>query len=212
MQYPGQEDQDEVAARLVLEPASSVTVPAQQPQPAVEQAKPQVKKDQLTREEWEALTPSEQRAYNLKQFKLTEDDVRTIQRSILRRGYWSREYKMWGGELTVTLRSPHGEHRLRRARMLDRLESPTNLMLSETTSRIELAGSLSSYDDGENKTIFDFPGRAEQDEQKLENMFNERYKYISEIDPQIQVHLFAAQNHFTNLIAAALANGAVESF
>lgn len=204
MQYPGQEDQDDIAARLVAEPVGDTGAQA----PVTKEAP----KGQISREAWEALSPQEQRAYNLKQFKMTEDDARAIQRGILRKGFWSREYKMWGGDLVLTLRSPHGEHRLRRARMLDRLESPTNLMVSESTSRIDLAGSLLSYDDGESRHIFTFPERSEKDEQKLEDTFNERYRFINEVDPQIQVHLFAAHNHFTNLIAAALANGAVESF
>jgi len=210
MQYPGQEDHDDIAQRLVAGPIGTSTPPETASKQGV--SKPEAPKDQLSREEWEALTSAEQRAYNLRQFKLTEDDVRSIQRAILRRGFWSREYKMWNGELVLTLRNPHGEHRLRRARMFDRLESPTNLMVSEATSRIDLAGSLLSYDDGETRHVFTFPERAEKDDQKLEDMFNERYRFISEIDPQIQVHLFTAHNHFTNLIAAALANGAVESF
>jgi hypothetical protein len=216
IQTPGSYDDeaDEVAKRLVEgeEPEAPATPVPTTKAPEGAPAKNEDGPYGMTKAAWEALGPEGQWAKMLEQFKVTPDEARKMMRQILARGFVTRKYPLWGGALNVTLRNPVGEHRLRVARELDRLDNPTRQMEVESTNRLNLAGCLLAYEDGTNDKQFAFPERNERDPAKLDKLFGERWEFIDTIPPKVQPHLYIVLNHFMGLVSAVLANGAVGSF
>lgn len=217
IQTPGsyEDEADEVAKRLVegesdadeAKPAVPAPAPASTPE----------KKDEpgpygMNMAAWKALGPEGQWAKMLEQFNVKPDDARKLMRQILSRGFVTKKYPLWGGALNVTFRNPPGEHRLRVARELDRLDNPSRQMEAEAANRLNLAGCLLSYEDGENNKQFAFPERNERNPETLDKLFAERYAFVDSIPPEVQTHLFVVLNHFMGLVSAVLANGAVGSF
>lgn len=209
LQIPG-EDPDAISERLAgkIEGEAPKTEKAEAPKAEAPKAEGQP----MTPEEWAKLSEAEQRAYNLKALKLTEDDLREIRRDILRHGFWTKEYRLWEGDLIIVLRNAHGEQRMRLSTELNRLDQPTIQLRNEVTQRVNLAGSLLSYDDGVRKVSFNYPSRSEKAIKVLDEAFAERYSFIDEIDPTVQAELFAVYYQFANILSLALANGAVSSF
>jgi hypothetical protein len=214
IQTPGSYDDeaDEVAKRLVEGDSDAAPPPAPAPAPKLTDAKDEPGPYGMTRTAWEALGPERQWAKMLEQYKVTPEDARKMMRQILSRGFVTKRYPLWSGALHVTLRNPPGEHRLRVARELDRLDNPSRQMEAEATNRLNLAGCLLSYEDGDNDKQFAFPERNERDPEKLDKFFQERWSFVDTIPPEVQIHLFVVLNHFTGMVSAVLANGAVGSF
>lgn len=213
--YQSREDADDLARKLVEGDTKPKAVEATAVAPKVDEE--ELKKPGpygMTFGEWKALTPEAQWSRMLVEYKTTPDEARAMMRKILLQGYVDRTYKLWGGELKIRLRNPHGEHRLRVAREVDRLNNPTNGMVRELTDRLNLAGALLSYDTGEPETSksFSFPKGAEDNPEVLDKLFDERLKFTGTIPPEVQPHIYVVLNHFTGLVTAALANGAVGSF
>lgn len=206
-------DADEIAKRIV-EGAEEDT--PGQPQKTEVKAEAKGKEEAgpygMTKAAWEALGPEGQWAKLLEQFKITPEDARKMMRQILTKGFVSKRYALWGGALNITLRNPPGEHRLRVARELDRLDNPTRQRELETTNRLNLAGCLLSYEDGTNDKQFAFPDRNERTPETLDKLFTERWEFIDTVPPEVQPHIYVVLNHFMGLVSAVLANGAVGSF
>lgn len=209
----GDDDSDEIAKRLVE--GDTKEEPAPQPVPTTAKATPA--KDEpgpygMTMAAWKDLGPEGQWAKGLEHYKVSVDEARKMMRQILSRGFITKTYSLWGGALRITLRNPPGEHRLRVARELDRLDNPTRTMEVEATSRLNLAGCLLAYEDGENDKMFAFPERAEKDPTTLDKLFSERWEFIGTIPSEVQPHIFVVLSHFMGMVSAVLANGAVGSF
>lgn len=210
-----EDDADEMAKRLVEGEAADEPKHAAPPAPVAEgAAKPKEEPGPygMSMSAWKALGPEGQWAKMLEQFNVEPEAARKMMRQILARGFVTKKYPLWAGALNVTFRNPHGEHRLRVARELDRLDNPSRQMIDEATNRLNLAGCLLSYEDGVDNRQFAFPERNERDPEKLDKLYAERYAFVDSIPPEVQTHLFVVLNHFMGLVSAVLANGAVGSF
>lgn len=216
IQSPGggyEDDADAVARRLVEGTEEEPEAKAATPVAAKTDGKNEPGPYGMTLEAWTALGPEGQWAKLLEQFKVTPDNARTMMRQILTKGHVTKAYPLWGGALKISLRNPHGEHRLRVARELDRLNNPTNQMENEARNRLNLAGCLLSYDDGENPIVkFNFPDKDEKDPKVLDELFDARMTFAGTIPHEVQPHVYVVLNHFMGLVTAVLANGAVGSF
>lgn len=215
IQKPGSYDDeaDEVAKRLVEgDKDEAISLPKGEVPKIDDKTGDEPGPYKMTQKEWLALGPEGQWARVLQEYKIEPEEARKMMRKILAQGFVPKRYSLWGGALHVTFRNPPGEHRLRVARELDRLNDPSRQMEVEATNRLNLAGCLLSYEDGNNDKKFTFPERNEHDPAKLDALFDERWKFIDTIPSEVQPHLFVVLNHFMGLVSAVLANGAVGSF
>jgi len=137
---------------------------------------------------------------------LNEDQAFKILDSILANGYYEHSFSLYGGRMTVKLRSRDGAHRQRVADALDQLRTNDPRVHGQTMSRLFLAGSLVSYGP---KTM---PMAEGGDSLAVSKAFEERLKFIDSLpDPMIDT-LYGLSAQFDGWVFAALSNGAPSGF
>ncbi len=155
------------------------------------------------------LTPAEKWKKNITRLGLSEADARSILRQILKQGYWEKDYNLFQGELSVTLRTRTAYARQRVAIALDSLQKPTPMdVAQQVIYRLNMAGSLVKY----NGTALPFP-KANASDAEQEAAMDERMETIDKAIPEpVLTVLFQQLSNFDNIAAAVTSEGAVPGF
>ncbi len=204
---------DALAERLVgsdKPPASKPRPSDAKPEEAPPLPKPPV--EGITPEAWAKLTPDEQWHRILQQCNLSLDDARAIQLAIIRKGFFSKSYKLWGGLATVTFRTAGPDHRRRVLRAIEQLPAQvTNESVDIVQNQNDLAGSLAAFDNGDETLTFEFPARGPE-AKVVDELHAKRLAFVSTIPEEVLPHIQRVFQHFKTISHAALSNGAVGSF
>lgn len=213
------DDADALAMRLVGDEKAE-TKPAEAKAPATKDkagadAAPQLPPSPvagITAEEWSKLSPDEQWKRILKQCELSVDEAHSIQLAILRKGFYSRTYKLWGGLFAVTFRTAGPGHRRRVLRAIEQLSTQvTNETVDLVQNQNDLAGSLYAYDNGEEAVTFEFHKRGATSD-VVDALHLKRLEFVESIPEEVIPHIQRVFAHFKTISHAALSNGAVGSF
>lgn len=165
-------------------------------------------KKKKEKEEEEKLSPLERWQRNLKAVDLSEEDAEAILDSMIRQGYWEREYSLFRGKLNIKLRTRDGYSLQRAANALDSLRTNDPYVYTQTIYRLNLAGSLVKYRDVDLRHV----SLKDTDEERI-NAYNERLLFIDKAIPAtILSQVYNALTHFDNLATAALSEGASSGF
>jgi hypothetical protein len=152
-------------------------------------------------------TPVERWQKLLKDAKLSEDEALRIVDQVLQKGWWEREYLLWGGRLKVVLRSRDVQHRMRLRQALDAVLDKTDFTVSNVVCRCNTAGSLSSY---QGRPLAFAPPDATRD--KIEEAYQSREEFVSRLPDPVYEQITAALAHFDLWTMAAFAEGAAQGF
>jgi hypothetical protein len=157
-------------------------------------------------------TPAERWAENLQTAKLTEAQALKILDDICGNGYFEREYSLFHGRLTLTLRTREAYSRHRVAKEIDSMRNPLQETASAASARIQLAGSISRYQMGTQKPIvLPHPSPTTPNEE-IEKAFLSRLTFVDGIPDQVIGHVYACLAHFDGVVWAALSEGSAENF
>jgi hypothetical protein len=208
------DDADELAARLVGSDKTTENKqrPAEDVKPTEAAPLPKPPVEGITPEAWAKLTPDEQWHRILQQCNLSLEDARAIQLAIIRKGYYAKSYKLWGGLVTVTFRTAGPDHRRRVLRAIEQLPSQVmNDTVDIVQNQNDLAGSLAAFDNGEENITFEFPPRG-PDPKVVDDLHAKRLAFVGTIPEEVLPHVQRVFAHFKTISHAALSNGAVGSF
>lgn len=184
---------------LAMKMLGETPPPAEGTRPAAPAAPPPPPVDPV--EEWKKL---------LEKAKLTEVQARDIQRSVLRKGYWQKDYSLFNGELKITLRTRLGDHNQRLIYALDQLRNLDGKAESEMTCHVNLAGSLLRYNDGEKEKLFEFIETSSPTERDRTHQL--RAEFVTTIPDPVKAHCFMVLANFDAIVYTAMANGSVGAF
>lgn len=158
--------------------------------------------------EYLSLAPAERWKRNIDNAKLSVDEANEILDKVLERGYWEKEYDLYGGRLKLTLRSRDAAANQRVANALDEVRTFDQRVLDQARLRVQLASSLVKYRD---KVL---PVAApDEAPAKHEATFAERLTFCDRFiaGPVIEA-VYRALIDFDNKTYAALSEGASAGF
>lgn len=152
--------------------------------------------------------PIEKWREGLKAMKITEAQAEAILDSMLAKGYWERDYKLFGGKVTVRLRTRDVQNLNRILSVIDRMRLPNQVLIDENISILNLAGSLVKLRD----VTLPHPDLAKATVDEIEDAFDKRQEFVRRISGPLMPALRTSLYHFDAVVTAALANGAAEGF
>lgn len=159
-----------------------------------------------------SLTPAERWANNLKAAQITEAQALAILDAMLDKGYYQREYKLFRGRLSITLRTRESSSTHRVSEAIDRLRNPLDMVVRQTAFRLNLAGSLVKYASANKQPLMLPHLPANSSYEDLEKAFGERVRFVDGLQETIQAQMFQCLAHFDTIVGAALSEGASENF
>lgn len=218
---PGQYDTaDDLASEALAEVEQEVGAPATSAKPAASTRPLQsdtptpgaVKPPPGEKAPDDERTPAERWADNLRAAKLTEADANAILDAVLARGHYAREYKIFHGRLTATLRTRDGYALNRVAGAVDRLRNPVEAVVQQTVFHLNLAGSIVRFKPaGKPDVALPHPSPNEQAD-VIEKAFLERLAFVDGLAGPVLNQLYQCLAHFDMIVAAATSEGAAENF
>jgi|GEM_PF-4215280 len=144
----------------------------------------------------------------LKTAGITEDQAGIILDSMLDKGYWERDYRLFNGRVVLRLRTRDAANINRIMAMIDRIRVPTQVMIDEHIAQLNLAGSIVTLRDA----TLPHPNVNTATVDAIEDAFDKRREFVSRIPGPLMPSVRAALIHFDSVVGAALANGAAEGF
>jgi hypothetical protein len=157
----------------------------------------------------------------LEKLGVSDEQAEKILDDLAFKGFFAREYKLWGGRVTVVLRSRDIYCKQRTTQGTDMLRNPTDQSYGFTLYRYNLAGSLQAYKTRQDEKPLLFPHvTIKPTEQitpelmtKMADAFDQRLAWVDhQLQGPLGGRLFECVQHFDNLVAAVLAKGAAEGF
>lgn len=194
VRVPGQYKSDEELARQMLDEESK------RPDEAKPEAKPEAAKAEPKKEKpptWEE---------RLAAVELSPEQAFIILDAVLEKGFYERTFPLYGGRISVTLRTRDGSHRQRVANALDELRTNDPRVHGQVMSRMFLAGSLVRF----NKDTLDMA--EDGDSRAKESAFQSRLAYVDKLSDPVLDTLFELISRFDGWTFASLANGAPTGF
>lgn len=176
---------------------------------AEEQAKSEAEHAAKVKEAEANKTPAELWKESITKVGLKESEARGILRQILKKGFWEKDYSLFQGELNISLRTRTSYSRQRVAIALDALQKPCpDVVWGQVMARLNLAGSLSKYDDVQ---LPHTPLKATDDEER--KAFEERLEFLDKAVPEpVLSQLYEQLRRFDLIAMAVTAEGAVQGF
>lgn len=193
VRVPGQYKTDEELARQMLDEESK----------RPDEAKPETAKAEPKKEAPPKPPTWEER---LAAVELTPDQAFVILDAVLEKGFYERTFPLYGGRISVTLRTRDGSHRQRIANALDELRTNDPRVHGQVMSRMFLAGSLVRF----NKDTLDMA--EEGDSRAKEAAFQSRLAYVDKLSDPVLDTLFELISRFDGWTFASLSNGAPTGF
>jgi hypothetical protein len=144
---------------------------------------------------------------NLKAVKLSEEDALGLLDTMLEKGYWAREYKLFRGKVRVVFRTRDALHYERVTTAINRLANPLDTVVSQTVLRLNLVGSLAEY---QTIKLRHPPVNAPADE--IDQAFQSRVEFVRGLPAPVIPALYELLGTFDGLVAAALSEGAAQGF
>lgn len=144
----------------------------------------------------------------LKAAGINEAQAGTILDSMLEKGYWERDYRLFNGRVVLRLRTRDAQNINRIMALIDRMRLPTQALIDEHIAILNLAGSIVSLRDAQ----LPHPDVNKSSTDVIEDAFDKRREFVSRIAGPLMPAIRSALVHFDSVVAAALANGAAEGF
>jgi hypothetical protein len=171
---------------------------------------PAVSVDDKNKED--SRTPLERWSDAIKQAGLTREEAIEVIDAQIDPGFWVKTYTLYGGRVKLVFRTRSVAHRTMLMRELDLLQNASQLVTGQLIGRFNLVNSLQTYEDKKRKKTFTFPVGTTEPE-TAERMFQERNTFVlREIPDGILDAIYSQLSDFDKKVAAALSEGAVESF
>jgi hypothetical protein len=193
VRVPGQYKSDEDLAKAMLDEESKKP----------EETKPEAAKAEPKKEAPPKPPTWEER---LAAVELTPDQAFVILDAVLEKGFYERTFPLYGGRISVTLRTRDGSHRQRVANALDELRTNDPRVHGQVMSRMFLAGSLVRF----NKDTLDMA--EDGDSRAKETAFQSRLAYVDKLSDPVLDTLFDLIARFDGWTFASLSNGAPTGF
>lgn len=152
--------------------------------------------------------PIEKWREGLRKADITEAQAETILDSMLSKGYWEREYKLFHGKVTLKLRTRDAQNLNRIMSTIDRMRVPAPSLIEEHISMLNLAGSIVQL----RSVTLPHPDIAKASVDEIEEAFEKRQEFTRRISGPLMPAIRVALVHFDKVVAAALADGADEGF
>lgn len=194
-------DADQLAQELAEQEAAAL---------AKEQAEtPEARKDPTKSSEVGKETPKTALTWEdrIKEAGLTVNQATEILDALLERGYYEKEFRLYGGRRQLVLRSRDHYCRQRLTQALDQLITNDPRVHLQTQMRMLLAGSLVQFG---KKTLVHAAVDADIDAKNT--AFNDRLKFIDTIGEPFLDVLYESLSKFDAWVYAALSNGAPSNF
>lgn len=156
----------------------------------------------------EERDPIEKWRAGLKAAKITEEQAGRILDSMLEKGYWERDYKLFQGRVSMRLRTRDVQNINRILSTIDRMRVPAQAMIEETIILLNLAGSLVQLRD----VTLPHPDVNKATIDEIEDAFDARKQFVQRLSGPLLPAIRTALIHFDGVVTAALANGAAEGF
>jgi hypothetical protein len=154
------------------------------------------------------LTPLEKWHKGLEQVKITETQAYDILDALISKGYYEREYKIWGNRVRVMFRTRDTQHLLRVQRSLEALRDPTQFSISQTVFKANVAASLVSYQ----SATLPIADPAKGTPAEIEEAYVKRSEFVAKLPGNVYEQLTIALAHFDSVVNAACAEGAAQAF
>ena len=154
------------------------------------------------------LEPIEKWRAALKEAGITEEQAGTILDSMLSKGYWEREYRLFYGKVVLKLRTRDAQNINRIMSAIDQMRMPTPAMVDEAIALLNLSGSIVQLRD----VTLPHPDALKATVDDIETAFDQRRAFVARIPGPLMPAIRKALVHFDQVVAAALANGAIEGF
>lgn len=142
----------------------------------------------------------------LKDANISKAEAARVLDSILVRGVYEETYKY--GSTVFKLRTRNASDADRVIEMLQEFEPRTSVALQHLVTRINLASSLSSYSD----TVFSFSPHNDNNRAVLDQEFNSRYLFISNIPQPVFFAMTQVLEKFDKKVALCCDPRSLENF
>lgn len=152
--------------------------------------------------------PIEKWRDGLRKAGITEAYAETVLDSMLSKGYWEREYKLYHGRVLLKLRTRDAQNINRIMAAIDRMRVPSAPLIEEHITLLNLAGSIVKLRD----VNLPHPDVNTSSVDEIEDAFEKRREFTRRISGPLMPAIRAALVHFDKIVAAALADGADEGF
>ena len=157
----------------------------------------------------------------LEKLGVSDEQAEKILDELAFTGFYAKEYKLWGGRITVVLRSRDIYCKQRTTQGTDMLRNPTEQSYWFTHYRYNLAGSLQAYKTRRDEkpllfrhiTIKPTEQITPELMKEMEDAFDERLAWVDfQLQGPLGGRLFECVQNLDTLVAAVLAKGAAEGF
>ena len=162
--------------------------------------------DMLSKMETTTQTPRDHWIEELQLEGLTTNEAAQILDSIVTNGMYEETYKM--GKLVVRVRTRNTYDADRVIEAIQDFKPETNGTLSHLIARMNLAASMSKF----GETEFNFTPTHDGNRDAIENEFNERYTFLSNIPAQVFFSLTQILEKFDRRVQLACDSRAIENF